>query len=319
MSAVAVSVIIPSYNAAPFLAEALQSVSEQTLADFECLIIDDASTDGSVAIARQFAAADPRFRLIIRPSNGGVSEARNLGLAEAMGRWVAVLDADDLYRPERLEILTEIGDRTTADLVFDDQIVTEYPLQSSDHHAFKFTKREFVFSEEDFFSGSRLFRRSFPAGYMKPLMRQDYLRRVKVAFDPSVPSGEDFLYYAHLFAHSPHCVGTSYAGYVYRRRRGSLSRSDTHAGVHAELGDRVLREFGPQLSPRSRAALAGRRRDLERLVTALPALSALRRRDWSSLARSLFNEPKAVATCLRIGRKVVIRRWATLMAKGRRR
>jgi succinoglycan biosynthesis protein ExoO len=317
VSAVAVSVIIPSYNAAPYLEEALRSVSEQTLGDFECLVIDDASTDASVDVARQFAKTDSRFRSIILPSNGGVSAARNQGFAEAQGRWIAVLDADDLYLPARLEVLTEIGDRRGADLVFDDQLVTEYPRVTSAHHAFKFSDREFAFSQEDFFCGSRLFRKSFPTGYMKPLMRREFLRRTEVAYDPAVSSGEDFLFYSELFASRPRCIGTSFTGYVYRRRRGSLSRSDTYTNVHAELGDRVLRNFGGQLSPRSRDALAGRRRDLERLMAALPALSALRQRDWHGLARSLVTEPKAVATCLRIVRKSVIRSWFTMRAKRR--
>lgn len=319
MSAVAVSILIPCYNAAAFLAEALQSVRDQTLRDFECLIIDDASTDASVDVARQFTQADARFRLITFPTNGGVSVARNRGLDEAQGRWIAVLDADDLFVPTRLELLTRLGDDEGADLVFDDQLVTEFPATASTHHAFGFSQRKFAFTQEDFFSGSRLFRRAFPTGYMKPLMRRDVLRRTKVAYDPTVPSGEDFLFYAQLFATRPHCVGTSFAGYVYRRRRGSLSRSDTHARIHAQLGDRVLSEFGPQLSPRSRAALAGRRRDLERLVSALPALSALRQRDWFLLARSLVKAPRSIVMCLRIGRKIVIRSWSTLMAQRRAR
>ena len=105
MSAVAVSVIVPCHNAAEFLADALQSVRDQTLRDLECIIIDDSSIDGSVAIANRFVNADPRFSLVISSERQGASAARNAGIAQATGRWLALLDADDLFLPERLERL----------------------------------------------------------------------------------------------------------------------------------------------------------------------------------------------------------------------
>jgi succinoglycan biosynthesis protein ExoO len=312
VSSPAVSVIIPCHNAAEFIGDALQSVRDQTLEDFECIVVDDSSTDGSAAIVERFAKADHRFRLVALGEAHGASAARNAGIAEAKGRWFAPLDADDLLLRDRLELLTRIGDEHGADLVIDDQIITHFPNTTSTHHAFGFTRRTFAISQEDFFTGSRLFRRSFSMGYMKPLIRREFLNGTGVAYDPLIPSGEDFLFYAHLFAQMPSCVGTSFAGYVYRRRRGSLSWSDHHLHIHSELGQRVLRELGPKLSPRSRSALAGRQRDFEDLANALPALAALRRSNWMRLASILIQRPGVARTCLRLLRRRAARSWSAL-------
>ncbi len=100
-----VSVIIPAYHAAAFLEDTVGSVLAQTFRDFELLIVDDGSTDQTVAIAERFAAAEPgRVRLLRHPGgiNRGVSATRNLGIRESRGTWVAFLDADDLWHPEKL-------------------------------------------------------------------------------------------------------------------------------------------------------------------------------------------------------------------------
>ena len=172
--AVAVSVIVPCHNAAEFLADALQSVRNQTLRDLECIIIDDLSIDGSVAIANRFVNADPRFSLVISSERQGTSAARNAGIAQATGRWLALLDADDLFFPSGSSgphppVISE-----GADLIFDDQLITEFPSTVSTHQAFGFAHRKFVFTQE-ISSGIAVIPRCFPAGYMKPLMNREFL------------------------------------------------------------------------------------------------------------------------------------------------
>lgn len=101
-TAPAVSVIMPAYNAAAFIARTLASLQAQTFRDFEAIVVDDGSTDGTAAVVRQAVAGDHRFRLI-QQANGGVAAARNRALAEARGRYVANLDADDIWRPSFLQ------------------------------------------------------------------------------------------------------------------------------------------------------------------------------------------------------------------------
>ncbi len=94
-----VSTVIPCYNAAPFLRETLDSVLAQTVLPLEVIVVDDGSTDDSAAIAESYG---PPVR-VIRQKNQGESVARNRGIDEAKGEWVAFLDADDLWRPTKLE------------------------------------------------------------------------------------------------------------------------------------------------------------------------------------------------------------------------
>src|SRR5262249_35303659 len=98
----AVSIITPAYNAEPFLADTIRSVLAQTMRDFEMLIVDDGSTDGTAALARHFADRDTRVHLF-RQTNGGISAARNAAIARAAAPVLALLDSDDVWMPTYLE------------------------------------------------------------------------------------------------------------------------------------------------------------------------------------------------------------------------
>jgi glycosyltransferase involved in cell wall biosynthesis len=96
-----VSVIVPAWNAQATLAETLQSVVSQTYPNMEIIIVDDGSNDGTAANATDFCASEPRARFIAK-DNGGVASARNRGIEEALGEWVAPIDADDLWHPTKI-------------------------------------------------------------------------------------------------------------------------------------------------------------------------------------------------------------------------
>ncbi len=97
-----ISVIMPVYKVEPFVADAIRSVLAQTFTDFELLIIDDVSPDGSIAICQQFD--DPRIRIVRHSKNRGLAGARNTGIGIARGRLLAFLDSDDCWLPEKLAL-----------------------------------------------------------------------------------------------------------------------------------------------------------------------------------------------------------------------
>ena len=110
-----ISVIVPVYQAEKFLHRCLDSVARQTFSDWELILVDDGSTDGSAALCDRFAAKDSRVRVFHRKKNQGVSEARNLGLHEAKGEFIAFLDADDCYEFQALETLWNLREQSGAD------------------------------------------------------------------------------------------------------------------------------------------------------------------------------------------------------------
>jgi glycosyltransferase involved in cell wall biosynthesis len=96
-----VSVVVPAFNAEATLAQTLDSISAQDYGPLEILIVDDGSTDSTAEIAARFCAAEPRARLL-RKANGGVASARNRGIREAKGDYVAPIDADDVWHPAKI-------------------------------------------------------------------------------------------------------------------------------------------------------------------------------------------------------------------------
>jgi glycosyltransferase involved in cell wall biosynthesis len=110
-----VSVVIPVFNAEPFLRECLDSVIHQTLADIEIICVDDGSTDGGAAVLREYAEKDGRVA-VLRQENKGAGAARNAGLGIARGKFLSFLDADDFFESEMLEKLYNRCEETGADI-----------------------------------------------------------------------------------------------------------------------------------------------------------------------------------------------------------
>ena len=115
---VTVSVVMPVYNDERYLEAAVRSVMAQTFGDWELIIVDDGSTDGTPTIAARLAAEDPRIRLVKNIENRGVAASRNRGLALCRGEYVALLDGDDLWRPDKLQRQLALAGKTGADIVY---------------------------------------------------------------------------------------------------------------------------------------------------------------------------------------------------------
>lgn len=119
------SIIMPVYNAEKTLGKTIQSVLQQTIKDFEFIIVDDGSCDESYKIASQYAQEDNRVRMISQ-DNAGPGIARNNGISQSKGDYIAFIDADDYWENDFLETVIRCSDDKKADLIFVDA-VTEYP------------------------------------------------------------------------------------------------------------------------------------------------------------------------------------------------
>lgn len=119
------SIIIPVYNVKPYLEKCLESVLSQSFADFECILVDDGSKDGSAQMCDALAAQDKRIR-VVHKENEGVAIARNTGITMATGDFLMFLDSDDTFSPDLLEMSASKLKQTNSDiLVFGYQRVTE--------------------------------------------------------------------------------------------------------------------------------------------------------------------------------------------------
>ena len=122
-----ISVIMPAYNAQACIAKAIRSVQEQTVCDWELIVIDDCSKDGTAQVVEEFTREDPRVQLHRNEQNMGVARTRNRGLKLSRGEFVAFLDSDDAWRPEKLAMQLSCFQQTGADLVY-----TSYAIVDAD-------------------------------------------------------------------------------------------------------------------------------------------------------------------------------------------
>ena len=112
----AISIIIPMYNVEKYLPRCLDSVLNQTFTDWQAICVDDGSPDNSGKIAEQYAARDSRF-VVIHKKNGGLSDARNVGMPHATGKYIMYLDSDDFIHPQTMEIVYDMAQRDNSDIV----------------------------------------------------------------------------------------------------------------------------------------------------------------------------------------------------------
>ncbi len=207
-----VSVIIPVYNLEQYVDACLASVERQTFADFEAIVIDDGSTDGSWDAIRRHADADPRF-VPIRTENCGVARARERALSEARGAWIAFLDGDDLWEPDMLERL--LGATDGCDIVCCDyrrispgggeSLVHSRYVQDLEGEDFLIRTLAMTDSVALW---ARLYRRELFAGLQHYPMRQ----------------GQDLLLNIQIGCRRPRVHHIDYAGYGYVQRAGSSIR-----------------------------------------------------------------------------------------------
>lgn len=220
-----ISVIVPCYNAAAFIRRSLESAAGQSDRDLEIVVVDDASTDATRDIVRELAAQDSRIRLIERETNGGAGCARNAGIDAATGDWIAVLDADDWYDPQRLEILIEAAEKDRALIVADNQYFvserSERPWQVLRDKAGQDATR---LSCDDLLRGDHL-SQSRNLGLLKPIIQRKFLLESGIRYDEEPGIGEDFYFLLKCVQRASHVLFLTKPMYFYRTHSRSLTRT----------------------------------------------------------------------------------------------
>ena len=220
-----VSVVIPAYNAEDCLTRAVESALAQTMCDLEVIVIDDGSRDSTAALAERLAAADPRVRLIRNGQNRGVSATRNRGFAAANGDWVAVLDGDDAYVPERLERLITLGETKGADMVADNLMFYDWAARCATGPAIPLHGRVRKIGAAEFLSNCITGQSPFDYGQLKFLFRRSFLKAHDLHYPENLRHGEDFILYMRALFASESLVMTDEPLYLYTQRIGAISRT----------------------------------------------------------------------------------------------
>lgn len=112
-----VSVVMPAFNSERYICDAIASVRNQTFDEWELIVVDDCSTDSTYETVYEIAQEDPRIRVIRNETNRGAAASRNAGFGQCKGKYVALLDSDDLWEPEKLQKQIAYAEKSGADIV----------------------------------------------------------------------------------------------------------------------------------------------------------------------------------------------------------
>ena len=205
-----VSIIAPVYNAKEYLPRCLDSITGQTLQNWELLLVDDGSTDGSGTICDAYAAMDSRIH-VIHQKNAGVSAARNAGLDAASGRYIGFVDADDWIAPEMFQMLFSVAAEKCCDIVMCDAI-TAYADGRTEPDTITQLDQSCVLNKKDISSELLM---EMAGSVCRCLYRAEMLYRYKVKFSSGIKFSEDRIFNILSFGYTD-CI--AYEKFAYYSR-----------------------------------------------------------------------------------------------------
>jgi succinoglycan biosynthesis protein ExoO len=261
-----VSVVMANYNGARHLAAAVGSVLGQTLADLELIVVDDRSTDDSLAVVDRAAGDDPRVRVLAQAQNSGPGAARNRGLDAARGRWLAIVDSDDLLEPDRLAALVARGEAADADIVVDNLLLfTDADPTGRPFLAGPAWAAARPLGVADLVRSGRLYARGPDLGFLKPLFRAPALGELRYRTDVRI--GEDYNLLLRLLLAGRSLWLEPRALYRYRKHAASTSHRLRPEHVAQMIAaDRDLAPAFASQPPRVRRLQTARLRSLRRAL-----------------------------------------------------
>lgn len=284
-----ISIIIPAYNVSPWLSATLHSVQDQTFTNWECIIVDDGSTDNPATCIPD----DPRFRLI-RQANAGFSTARNRGLDEAQGTLIAFLDGDDIWHPQALERLYAPFIRTDApDFVWGDFLRFEDATGIARASPLKRWK------QTDIFWQNLLIANFLPFGTM--LFKKE--KASGLYFDTTLRICEDRDWLIRILK-SCRAQYVPYTVHYYRQRSGSAARdTDRFLWDEAAFLERHIHEpsVPPFIRRRARSAF------LFHSAVLLAKLQGRKREAVNAWLRAFMLDPLYTENYMQIIRKFIFK------------
>lgn len=217
------SIIIPVYNAERVLERCLDSIIAQTYDNFECLLINDGSTDNSLFICEQFAEKDSRIKVYTQ-ENKGVSSARNFGLKIAKGNWITFVDSDDYLSPIMYENLIKKSNKNSVDVLI---CAYKYVFGNIEKELVRSGVEKYINSHKsiNFLKGKSW----IGGGPWNKIFRKELL--VNLFFDESISFGEDTLFIIAALLRARSIFVTSAAYYYYVQNENSLSHTYNYSIV----------------------------------------------------------------------------------------
>ncbi|OUL22568.1 glycosyltransferase family 2 protein [Nostoc sp. 106C] len=295
-----VSVIIPAYNTEAYIAQAIESVLQQTLSNIEVIVVDDASTDKTVDIARSFS--DKRLKVLVNEQNLGASGARNRAIREARGEWVAVLDSDDWYAPERLEKLLQIADAENADMIADDLYLIQdgqnSPWSTLISQSGECINHIKIIDPVYFVKTDVYGKPGLHLGISKPLFKRDFLIKNGIEYDRNLTIVQDFWLVMNCLIKGAKFVLVPEPYYFYRSRQGSLTFSNNPSNRERNLeqccckiSDFLTEEDIFNLNPDLGRALSKNLRVFQRNLAYYRVIGNIKQKQWLRTLAEMLSNP----------------------------
>jgi succinoglycan biosynthesis protein ExoO len=293
----AISVILPTFNSAPFVSRAIDSVlSQEGEHKVELIIADDCSSDDTVAFIRTRYGSDPRLKLIVCDRNGGPGAARNRAIAASTGKWIGLIDADDAWAPNRISALWPLCARS-VDLVFDNIIGYDQAAGVSTGPLFpSLPSRMSVPAMAAHASpGSK-----FNYGYLKPLIRHNLLARSNIKYR-ELKVSEDLFFYLELLINGAKAATTNEGFYLYTttigqrsKRRSSATTTVPDSELMAGELDRIIAEYRTRLPTDELEALTFRARRIRELAPINRLYHNWMKGDYPAVARQCLTDARTL-------------------------
>ena len=304
MTAPTVSVLVAAYNAEQTIAMAVRSALAQTAHLHEVIVVDDASTDRTLDILH--GIADPRLRVLRQSARQGPGVARNRAMEMATGQWLAILDADDAFEPQRLErLLAGFPPANEYTMLADHWIYCR--SRASALVPWQYCKKLPPVLDLNTFLHQQHF-------LVKPLLPAS-IRDTDIRY-PAYYSWEDAVFMCRLMARGYQLLVHSEPLYLYRLRRESLSHDLRWRPTMESVFTALFEELEPVLDDQGRNVLLDYIQMTRRVQHYLPVLQALRSKHYGQLVKLLYNDQSRRREFIRRIGPSVIRRLNMLRLPG---